>query len=235
MNLKPLLASVSASAALLLGAAAHAAPFVPAFDTFGTLAGATFGGSGIPNTAVAISQSQGDLTLGLTAHQRFVGPNLANDGAGTFTAYVGNSNTPADPYATWNFGFYISGGDIGDSRFALFYDFDPGTGTDETAHGAVTFTGLQIPNPAQDSWNLGMNFLAAAVPGIAPPAGTFDPMVPGEYTFALVSYVTDQGRDVETARASIRVNVLRNGVPEPGTLALSAALGLGVLFARRRR
>ncbi len=235
MKHTPLLAAFAASAGMLFGPAASAAPFVPAFDTFGTLAAATFSGSGIPNTAVAISQSQGDLTLGLTAHQRFVGPNLANDGAGTFTAYVGNSNTPADPYATWNFGFYIAGSDISDARFALFYDFDPAAATDESAHGAVTFTGQQISDPTQDSWNLGMNFLAATVPGIAPPAGSFDPMVPGEYTLALIAYVFDQGQDVEVARSAIRVNVLRNGVPEPGTLALSAALGLGVPLTRRRR
>src|SRR5690606_38683109 len=44
-------------AVLTMSGAAQAAPVVPTFDTFGTLMEATFGGSGIPNDAVAIGRS----------------------------------------------------------------------------------------------------------------------------------------------------------------------------------
>ncbi len=62
---------------LLGGVNAEAAPISPTFDTFGTLSGATFGGTGIPNNAVAITRitSGGyNITLGLTAHGRFFNP-----------------------------------------------------------------------------------------------------------------------------------------------------------------
>lgn len=72
---------------------AAAAPVTPVFQTFGDLAGAEFGGDGIPNDAVAISTftaQNGDmLTLGLTATGRFANPPVGNDGAGTFTADPG--------------------------------------------------------------------------------------------------------------------------------------------------
>lgn len=204
--------------AVLLTASASAAPIAPAFTTFGTLTGATFGGSGIPNDSVAITTTTSGITLGLTAHQRYVGPNLANDGAGTFTAFTGVSTdapSPADPYATWNFGFYIGGSGAANYAYRLLYDLDPGVGTDEGAHRTLGPFGLQV-SPVQDSWNLGMNFLEAP--------DTFNPTAPGEYTFALVAYeLTGQ----EVARSAIRVNV----VPEPTTLML---LGLGLAAAGRK-
>ena len=80
---------------------AMAAPILPTFGTFGPLAGATFSGTGIPNNPVAIT-TVGGLTLGMAASQRFVGPNLGNNGAGTYNAPAGvslASPSPADPYA----------------------------------------------------------------------------------------------------------------------------------------
>ena len=109
--------------AILAAAPATAAPVTPVFTSFGALAAATFGGSGIPNDAVAITQIvDGDnvITLGLTAHQRYFNPPLVNDGAGTFAAGPGsNFGDPGNPGgpgpgtalgATWNFAFYV---DIG--------------------------------------------------------------------------------------------------------------------------
>jgi hypothetical protein len=59
---------VAAAALLSLSSLSHAAPV---YDTFGALPQATFGGSGIPNDAVAIgtfSNPAGNFTLGLAAH-----------------------------------------------------------------------------------------------------------------------------------------------------------------------
>jgi len=53
---KPLTLSLVATA--LIAGNALAAPIVPQYDTFGTLTGATFGGTGIPNDAVAITTSK---------------------------------------------------------------------------------------------------------------------------------------------------------------------------------
>lgn len=116
-----------------------AAPITPSHTSFGTLPGATLGGNGIPNHSVAIFQSLGDLTLGWTAHQRFAGPDLANNGAGRFTAAAGVSPLPpsrANPFALWNFAFCIGGSDVSDLAFSILHDFDPAAGNDQSGHGA---------------------------------------------------------------------------------------------------
>jgi len=74
--------------------ASQAAPVSPFYTTFGNLAGATFGGSGIPTDPTAITTANG-VTLGLTAFGRYANPSLTNDGAGTFTATPG-ANTGLD-------------------------------------------------------------------------------------------------------------------------------------------
>jgi hypothetical protein len=241
-------------ATLVASAPVHAAPIAPTFDTFGTLAGATFGGSGIPNDAVAITTfnlGDGSLTFGLTAHERFLNPAVGNNGAGTFSATPGvnfgdptNATTPSSTLgATWNFAYYISvsgfatigdmldqhGGDI-----HLLYDFNPGAGTDETQLGdidliALLGNALFNGDTLQDSQNLLFGFLSSnATTGITPPPGAFDPNAGGEYTFAL-RYIDDAGSNL--AQAAINVDL-----PEPGTLAVIGLglAGLGLLRRRKR-
>ncbi len=143
---------IAVAACMAVSAAALAAPISPHFDTFGTLSGATFGGSGIPNNAVAITfggDDDHDVTLGLTAHARFFNPTVTNDGAGTFFATPGANygdptftTTPSTTLgATWNFAFYIDVGEESrDVRIRLLYDFDPGYFTDESNHGVIETT-----------------------------------------------------------------------------------------------
>src|SRR5215469_8414331 len=83
--------------------------------SFGTLSGATFGGTGIPNNAVEITTvnttpngngASDTITLGLTATPRYQNPALGNNLAGTFSATAGANdglgNPPHSVGPTWN-------------------------------------------------------------------------------------------------------------------------------------
>lgn len=220
-----------AAVGLAIALSASAAPISPTFTSFGLLSGATFGGSGIPNDPAAIT-TIGGLTLALSATQRFSGPNLQNNGAGTYSAPAGVSQvapSPADPYALWNFNAYVSGA-TATMAFRLFYDFDPSVGNDQSTHGTVSFLGSALTGGfGQSSNNLGFNSLATTNPafGIVAPTGVFNPNAAGQYTFALAAYDIATGR--ELGRSAIAVNV-----PEPGTFALAGLALLGLGAVRRR-
>lgn len=220
---------------------ASAAPMGITCESFGEL-DVTFGGAGIPNDRVCYTTfDDGDntITLGLTATQRFANPAVTDDGAGTFFAVTGGDTLNGAPtFARWNFDFHITvedGGVAGDANylFDLFYDFDPGVDTDESNLGRVG----PIPSGGtggtfEDSWNLGMAFLAVASPGLTPPAfGPFDPNAAGEYSFGIRAYNANAAEIGE-----IGINVETSPVPEPGSVAM---LGVGMLglaaMARRRR
>lgn len=161
-----LIRSVSVALLAVASMCAQAAAVVPSYGNFGNLAGATFGGTGIPTDPTAIrtfthnygSNASGDplisvITLGLTAHQRFFNPPLTNDGAGTFGATPGQNNglppsTSTGIYATWNFAFYINSssgslaqmmGGADPLTFELLYDTDPTVGNDISTYGQLDF------------------------------------------------------------------------------------------------
>jgi hypothetical protein len=228
---------VAASATLL------ATPITPAYTTFGPLSGATFGGTGIPNHAVAIT-TIGDVTLGLTAHARYSNPPVSNNGLGVFTAVAGGDiytvpNTQPT-WARWNFGWYASSSGSGNYLLELRYDFDPGFGTVESLLGKILIPlgppPLGLGTLLENSWNLGMTFLGTSTPPwVTPPPyplpsnPSFDPNVSGEYSFALIL------RDLsgkELGRAAILVNAVPDGGATLGLLGVGL-LGL-VALARRQ-
>lgn len=209
----------------------------PAMAGLVPMPGATFGGAGIPNDAVAVteySQSWVGITLGLTAHQRYSNPPLANNDVDTFYALPGTGTDLAHAtpgYAQWNFAFHVGfapasiGADLwyglGNS-ISLYYDLNPAVGSGATTGGVIpvaAFTGGVF----QNSWNLGMPFLSG---------GTFDPSATGEYEFRLV--VNESGNPV--AAAAIKVVVANpSAVPDGSSTLILSGLALIAMTAVKRR
>lgn len=232
----------------------------PSYDTFGTLSGATFGGTGIPNNAVA-QVSNANLVLGLTATSRFdtmLNP-VTNNGAGSFTALAGADShapsSPADPYGRWNFNYFVGPGANPTANpsatfsYRIFYDFDPAANNLDSTHGVIAFphSSFLLASTAigyvanQGSLNLGFDNLSVTVPagpyGIyAPsPSFTFDPNALGQYTFRLAAYSISGSNPFATEVLS--TSILVNVVPEPAEWAmmLTGLLAVAALARRRKR
>lgn len=237
------LLGAAAAGALLSSAAA-----TPIFDTFGPLPEATFGGTGIPNDAVAASRQiiAGDvtITIALSATQRFSNPALTNDGAGTYFAGTGSNfggaGQSAFEGALWNFNFFIAveGANgatptLGDFQFDLFYDFDPAADNTKSELGRIDLSavfaaeGLSGSTLSEGSQNLLFGFLATPfAPFVFPGSGSFDPDALGEYTIGLTVNDPD-----EFNSETVVIDVVT--VPAP---AAAGVLGLaGLVGARRRR
>lgn len=224
--------------ALTLSSAATA---VPNYTFFGPLPGATFGGTGIPNDEVAVSEIiyNGDatLTIAMSATQRYNNPALTNDGLGTYFAGAG-SNTPpgaSGPGALWNFNFYvdIAGGsaandELSDYEITLFYDFDPAL--DVLGTGELNLS-LAPGSHLENSQNLSFGYLALPLPGVTPPTGvtSFDADALGEYNFGIE--VRQNGQAIGAVAMDVQVEAVP--IPAAAWLFGSALLGLGAIKRRK--
>jgi len=213
---------LSLSAILLTtGFAALAVPVTPA-GTFGTLSGATWGGTGIPNNAAmttTIANGGNTITLGLSATSRYSNPALANNGAGIFYATSGINNgltTPGHtPGATWNFDFYFDATG-GNYTYKLFYGLDPAS--------LLSFDPTTIPDNQATPNHGGQNSENLVY-------GFGDPNATGTYSFQLVAY--------DSAGAAIgqsAINVIVSSVPDAASTASLMGLGLlGLALYGRRK
>lgn len=194
------------------------------YTSFGTL-NVSFGGSGIPNNAVATTTftnpvGGGTVTLGLTATARYDNPTVTNNGAGTFFAPIGNDAGHGQPgYGQWNVDVYSSGIASGQSLI-FFWDANPAAGN---VLNQLNLAGFNI----NDSWNVGMGFLGGA---------GFNPNVAGTYGFGLGIIDNQTGALVGTM-SQIEVNVGpagAAGAPDGGTTIGLLAGAIGLLHFGRR-
>ncbi len=215
---------------------ASAVSIDPSYTTFGPLSQATFGGSGIPNTAVAITtlaSGNYNVTLGLTAHQRYSNPALANDGAGNFYAMAGDDSAHGEPgYGLWNVGYYVNVDpelyDFNAKGYSvkLFFDANKAIGNNVSTSVAIEPNYINgITFDSQNSWNLGM--LA--------PFSTFDPNEAGEYDFMLALY--KNGTELGKSAITVHVNgtgQIPGAVPDGGaTVTLLGCAFFGIATLRR--
>ncbi|MES2216470.1 MAG: hypothetical protein V4481_04215 [Patescibacteria group bacterium] len=216
-----LLMSVSIIAGSLMNQSARAVPVTPTSPLV-SLPGATFGGTGIPNTSVAVATS-GNATIGLSASARFEDPAVTDDGMGTFFAAAGNDAAQGQPgYAKFNFNWYASGGPGYYAK--LLYDLDPAFNNDISTMkslGEVALSGSTI----QDSWNNGMAFLLTGLPlG----GGPFNPNIAGEYSYGMQLLNSDHVV-VAATYINVQTGSPRTGTSVPETGASWVYLGLGLI------
>ncbi len=221
------------TASLAFASLSASASLTPVYDTFGTLAAANFGGTGISNKAVAIDtftgkniigQSTGTITLGLTVTARYANQTVTNNGAGVFYAAAGvdqtNASSISQELATWNIDYYIGGATSSNLYvYTLLFDIDPSVNEN--------FKSITLGANTQNSTNLGFD-LAEFFYGYS-----FDPALSGQYGFILQASNIFTGSVV--GMTSILLNVGSNKVPEPTSLALMALGLIGVAAVSRRR
>ncbi len=219
------------SALLLTGSLTFAATITPGYDSFGTLSGATFGGTGIPNSAVAITtimNGGNTITLGLTATPKYpnqtIGSPLPDNGAGTFFAMPGNGVTPGR--ATWNFDYYVNVAQaaVGAAIYNIRLVY---TNNTTGAMNSINFAPFATSGTVQDSQNLAFAFFGTPI--------MFDVNAAAQYGFRLEAYDV-AGTLLGTSAINVNVGS-PTAVPDSGTTL--AMLGLALIglagFAGRAR
>jgi len=240
---------LAAVAALLVAPGISSAFTV--YDGFGPFPNATFGGSGIPNDAVAASKQiiDGDttITIAMNATERYSNPAVGDNGAGIFYATPGSNTGGAGESPTtgalWNWNYYIgitsdSGKVLKDYQIDIWYDFNPAgpTGCCSTAGlGRINVTQaltLATSNATllEGSENLLFSYLAAPpLPTslyLTPPGGAFNPNALGNYQFAIT--VGSGGFPLDSVAMEVQV------IPVPAAAWLfGSALGLFGVMRRR--
>ena len=198
--------------------------------TFGTLSGATWGGSGIDNNNAVITTISnpnplaqgGTVTLGLEANPRLTPGTLANDGVSTYYANPGSS-AGHPTWANWNMGFYLGSSPnntLSQYAFTLTYGMEGGASF--TFDPMLILDNTGAPNSAQNSENLGFSFLSV-------PIGGFDPNASGVYDFTLNAYLGGTLLGSDSAKV-----VVGRSVPDGGnTMALLGFAACGLLVFKR--
>jgi hypothetical protein len=198
--------------------------------TFGTLSGATWGGSGIDNNNAEITTipvadpftATGDtITLGLEANPRTVPGTLANNGAGTYFATTGSA-AGHPTLANWNMGFFIgSSPNLTLSRYTFTLTYGLEGGSSFTFDPMIIGDNTGAPNSAQNSENLGFGFLSL-------PIGGFDPNAAGTYDFTLNAYLAGNLLGSDSAK------VVVGSVPDGGSTIAMLGLAACGLFVFKR-
>jgi hypothetical protein len=224
------------TALLTAGSAAFAQTSV---SSNGSIPGATFGGTGEPNSAVqitTITDGSDVITLGLQAQQRGINNPAPTVSGSTYTVGQG---------IVWNFDWYANvksttAGPFSGYSFKLPYGFDP---SGATPNGVIQIdqfndgSGLKQFNPptAQNSENLSFSFLAGNLFSpvvIAPTSGpsSYDPNATGDYVFVEEAFDA-RGSLIGTDRIDVNV------VPDVTSSAMLLGLTLGgmAIFARSRK
>jgi hypothetical protein len=226
-------------------------------DYFGSFPAATWGGSGIPNDAVAVAKQivngNTTITIAMSATGRYQNPQPTHNGlVPIYTVGAGSNcgiatdpvNCPsADQGALWNWNYYVAVTNINgatksikDYQIDIWYDFDP-TGPvaepDTAGLGRINVTqgvGLATVNLLQGSENLLFGWMAGlpAYTHVTPPAGSFNPNATGNYQFMLTVSNLSQSVPYDTVAMEVQV------VPVPAAVWLfGSALGLVGLMRRR--
>jgi hypothetical protein len=225
------------------------------YDGFGPFANATFGGTGIPNNAVAASKQIIDgnttITIAMNATERYSNPVVGNNNAAIFSAGTGqNCGVATDPVgcpsanqgALWNWNYYIgiasgSGKVLKDYQIDIWYDLNPAGPTaccSVTGLGRINVTAALLAfNPGsvleQGSENLLFNYLnAGSPPYVIAPGGVFDPNALGNYQFAITVSTIGGGFPLDSVAMEVQV------IPVPAAVWLfGSALGLFGVMRRR--
>jgi len=223
------------------------------YDNFGAFPNANFGGTGIPNDAVAASKQiiDGDtiITIAMNATERYSNPPVGDNGAAIFYATPGqNCGVATDPIgcpsanqgALWNWNYYIgitsgSGKVLKDYQIDIWYDLNPAGPTaccSVAGLGRIDVTAALLAfNPGsvleQGSENLLFNYLnVGSPPYIIAPGGAFDPNALGNYQFAIT--VSTGGFPLDSVAMEVQV------IPVPAAAWLfGSALGLFGVMRRR--